>query len=72
LNTHHELVNFVLPAHRRKVRWQVVFDTKEGKIKKRQQLIRGGSDYPLEARSMVLLRLPQHENGETKDQPNSV
>jgi glycogen operon protein len=72
LNAHHEPVNFVLPAHRRKVRWQVVFDTKEEKIKRRQRLIRGGSDYPLEARSMVLLRLPQHENGETKDQPNSV
>jgi glycogen operon protein len=72
LNAHHEPVNFVLPAHRRKVRWQVVFDTKEGKIKKRQRLLRGGSDYPLEARSMVLLRLPQHETGESNDQPDSV
>jgi isoamylase len=70
LNAHYEVVHFVLPAHRRKVRWQVVFDSKEEKIKRRQRLIRGGSDYLLEARSMVLLRLPQHENGESKDQPN--
>ena len=67
LNAHHEPVNFVLPAHRRKVRWQVVFDTKEEKIKHRQRLIRGGNEYPLEARSMGLLRLPHHETGESKD-----
>jgi isoamylase len=67
LNAHHEPVNFVLPAHRRKVRWQVVFDTKEEKIKRRQRLIHGGNEYPLEARSMVLLRLPHHETGEAKD-----
>ena len=67
LNAHHEPVNFVLPAHRRKVRWEVVFDTKEEKIKHRQRLIRGGTEYPLEARSMVLLRLPRHETGESKD-----
>jgi len=73
LNAHHEPVNFVLPAHRRKVRWQVVFDTREEKIKHRQRLIRGGNDYPLEARSMALLRLPHHETGESKDlETNSI
>jgi glycogen operon protein len=73
LNAHHEPVNFVLPAHRRKVRWEVVFDTKEEKIKRRQRLIRGGTEYPLEARSMALLRLPHHETAEAKDlETNSV
>jgi isoamylase len=73
LNAHHAPVNFVLPAHRRKLRWQVVFDTKEEKIRRRQRLIRGGNEYPLEARSMVLLRLPHHETGESKDlETNSV
>jgi isoamylase len=73
LNAHHEPVNFVLPAHRRKLRWQVVFDTKEENIRRRQRLIRGGNEYPLEARSMVLLRLPHHETGESKDlETNSV
>ena len=67
LNAHHEPVSFVLPAHRRKVRWQVVFDTKEEKIKRRQRLIRGGTEYPLEARSVALLRLPHHETGESTD-----
>ncbi|HEX9272608.1 MAG TPA: glycogen debranching protein GlgX [Candidatus Binatia bacterium] len=73
LNAHHEPVNFVLPAHRRKLRWQVAFDTKEENIRRRQRLIRGGNEYPLEARSMVLLRLPHHEAGESKDlETNSV
>jgi hypothetical protein len=55
------------------VRWQVVLDTQEEKIKRRQRLIRGGTEYPLEARSMVLLRLPRHETGESKDlETNSV
>jgi hypothetical protein len=55
------------------VRWEVVFDTKEEKIKRRPPLIRGGTEYPLEARSLVLLRLPRHETGESKDlEANSV
>jgi hypothetical protein len=49
------------------MRWQVVFDTHEEKIKPRQRLIHGGNEYPLEARSMVLLRLPHHEAGEMKE-----
>jgi hypothetical protein len=61
-------VSFVLPAHRRKVRWEVVFDTKEEKIRRRQRLIRGGNPYPLDARSMVLLRLPHHETRDTQEQ----
>jgi isoamylase len=73
LNAHHEPVNFVLPAHRRKVRWQAVFDTQEETIKRRQRLVRGGTEYPLEARSLVLLRLPHPEAGEAKDlETNSV
>jgi glycogen operon protein len=73
LNAHHEPVNFVLPAHRRKVRWQAVFDTQEETIKRRQRLVRGGTDYPLEARSLVLLRLPHPEASEAKDlETNSV
>jgi glycogen operon protein len=66
LNAHHEPVNFVLPAHRRKVRWELVFDTNEEKIKRRRRLIRGGTPHRVEARSMVLLRLPHHETRDTQ------
>jgi glycogen operon protein len=72
LNAHHEPVNFVLPAHRRKVRWEVVFDTREAKVRRKQRLIRGGSPYQLEARSLVLLRLPRHEEGERAEEDTAT
>jgi isoamylase len=72
LNAHHEAVGFVLPAHRRKVRWQVVFDTQEEKMRLRQRLIRGGNTYRLEARSMALLRLPHHDSRATRDRETDV
>jgi glycogen operon protein len=73
LNAHHEPVDFILPAHRRKVRWQVVFDTREEKIRGRQRLIRGGNTYPLEARSIVLLRIPSQETADSREpETNSV
>ncbi len=71
LNAHHEPVPFVLPAHRRKLRWRVVLDTSKP-IARPQQLIRGGEPYELESRSLVVLRLPKNdeaESGEMKSQP---
>jgi pullulanase/glycogen debranching enzyme len=69
LNAHYEPLSFVLPAHRRKVRWEIVFDTRDQKPTRRRRLIRGGQLYKLEAHSLVLLQLPQHdihENGDNK------
>ena len=58
LNAHHEPRPFTLPAHKRGVRWQPVFDTalydKNGKP---VSLLRGGDQYDLEARSLAVLRL---------------
>ena len=58
LNAHHEPRPFTLPAHKRGVRWQPVFDTalydKNGKP---VTLLRGGDQYDLEARSLAVLRL---------------
>jgi glycogen operon protein len=61
LNAHYESIPFILPAHRRKLRWLVVLDTREAKLKRRRPL-RGGEPYELEARSLVLLRLPEKED----------
>jgi isoamylase len=67
LNAHHEPVPFTVPAHRRKVRWQVVLDTFAPSIdRKRQHLMRGGEIYDLKERSLVLLRLPLNGDGEEK------
>jgi len=54
LNAHHEPRPFTLPAHKRGVRWQPVFDTADAK---QIGLLKGGDQYDLEARSLALLRL---------------
>jgi len=58
LNAHHEPRPFTLPAHKRGVRWQPVFDTAlYDADDKPVVLYRGGEQYDLEARSLALLRL---------------
>jgi glycogen operon protein len=55
LNAHHEALDFVLPAHRTRVRWEMVLDTRDWAL--RPRALRAGDQYPLEARSLALLRL---------------
>ncbi len=59
LNANYEPIPFILPAHRSKVRWELVLDTREptGIPKQRPKLMRGGTPYDLEARSLALLCL---------------
>jgi glycogen operon protein len=66
LNAHHEPMPFVLPAHRRKVRWEVVLDTSQP-VLKQPRLMRGGDVYELEARSLALLRLPRYQAGDEEE-----
>ena len=58
LNAHHEPRPFTLPAHKRGVLWQPVLDTAvshpDGKL---VTILRGGTRYDLEARSLAVLRL---------------
>jgi isoamylase len=57
LNAHHEPLAFVLPAHRRGVRWQVMVDTRSADGRVQRGPLKGGESYELEGRSVVLLRL---------------
>src|SRR5262245_55479291 len=57
LNAHHEPVPFVLPAHRRGVRWEVLLDTRERDGRARRRLLRGGTAYTLTERSVALFRM---------------
>jgi glycogen operon protein len=57
LNAHHEPIPFILPVHQARIRWELVFDTREPTGRRRQRPLRGGEAYELEARSVVLLRL---------------
>jgi isoamylase len=62
LNAHHESIPFVLPAHRARIRWELLLDTRESTGKRQQRPLRGGETYDLEARSLVLLRLRREES----------
>jgi isoamylase len=65
LNAYHEAIRFTLPAHRRKVRWEVVMDTNDSQFgKTAHRAMRGGDTYDLKARSLALLRLPKPSEGE--------
>jgi len=58
LNAHHESLSFVLPAHKRGVRWQPILDTAETSDRKtKARLLRAGKEYALEARAMAVLLL---------------
>ncbi len=58
LNAHHEPLGFTLPAHKRGVRWEAMFDTvMSNGDEKPVTLYKGGEQYELESRSIALLRL---------------
>ena len=63
LNAHHEPVPFLLPAHRRGVRWETLLDTRERDGRRRMRPLRGGEAYALEGRSAAVLRLRQKRGG---------
>ena len=66
LNAHYEPLPFILPAHRRGVRWELLIDTRAAAKKGAPLLVRGGRPYELEARSLAVFRLP-YEGGETEE-----
>lgn len=57
LNAHHEPVPFILPAHRRNVRWEVLLDTRARDGQRWHRPLRGGEPYDLEGRCLAVLRL---------------
>lgn len=56
INAHHEDLAFLLPAHKRGVRWEPVVDTAGIGDKQQARILRGGEPYRLEARSLAVLR----------------
>jgi glycogen operon protein len=60
LNAHHEPLPFILPAHKRGLRWQPILDTAASRFRlKRVRILKGGEGYDLEARSIAVLLLRQ-------------
>jgi isoamylase len=54
INAHHEKVPFILPAHKKGTRWEPLLDTS---VPAPRGIVRGGTEYPLEGRSLVVLCL---------------
>lgn len=60
LNAHHEPLAFTLPAHKRGVKWQPLFDTAvDAGTEKLVYVLKGGERYELDARSIAVLRLSE-------------
>jgi isoamylase len=57
LDAHHEAIAFILPARKARVRWELVLDTRGWDLGPRVPAFRAGESYPLEGRSLALLRL---------------
>ena len=60
LNAYHEDVPFVLPAHNKGVRWELVFDTStnpEQTARRKTPLMKGGYPYALSSRGFALMRI---------------
>jgi pullulanase/glycogen debranching enzyme len=57
-NAHHEKIHFVLPAHQRGVRWEMLLSTSapEESMEDHAQF-RGRESFDLKARSIAVLRL---------------
>jgi isoamylase len=56
LNAHHEPVEFVLPAHRPRVRWEPLLDTRAWAPPRAGRPLKAGDRYRLEGRSLAVLR----------------
>ena len=57
LNAYWESLTCILPAHRPKLRWQVLLDTRDTVRRRQSHLVRGGRPYELAARALALFRL---------------
>ncbi len=65
LNSHHERLPFVLPAHKPRLRWELLLDTREPVGRGGEQVRRGGEVFDLEGRALAFFRLHgEPTNGE--------
>jgi isoamylase len=55
LNSNPEQISFALPSHLPGQRWELVFDTREGKVKEHSTPLQDDKSYVLEGDSLVLL-----------------
>jgi len=56
LNAHDEAVPFVLPKHQPRMEWEPLLDTRDWEPVLAGRLFKGGEPYPLEGRTLAVLR----------------
>ena len=56
LNAHDEPVPFVLPNHEPRIEWEPCLDTRDWEPALEGRLFKGGEPYPLEGRTLAVLR----------------
>ena len=61
LNSHYEVIPFVLPVNESEVEWEVVLDTREATGRREHRPVPGDTPYDLEGRSLALFRLRSPE-----------
>jgi glycogen operon protein len=71
LNAYHEPLPFVLPAHKPRLRWELLLDTREPLGRGAEQIRRAGESFELEGRSLALFRL-QGANDNGNGEPAAV
>ena len=71
VNAHHEPIPFVLPAHRRGVRWEALLDTRTPDGAIRHPTIRGGEAYDLGGRTLTLFSLHRRRAGQAGRSPQA-
>ena len=67
LNAHFESVPFTLPAHKKGVSWELLFDTAHVDSRKSSKTWRAGQAYALQGRAMALMRLRHRKKTTRKD-----
>jgi glycogen operon protein len=69
LNAHYEPLPFVLPAHKPRLRWELLLDTRHPVGRDGEQVRRAGEVFDLEGRSFALFRL--HGEPTNGEQPSA-
>ncbi len=67
LNAHYQAIPFVLPAHRRHLRWELMIDTRLATGHTADRVLRAAASFDLEGRSLALFRLRGSNTAQDQD-----
>lgn len=70
MNAHAKALPFVLPTHRKDIRWQMILDTVQEEVNRESVIMKGGAVFPLEGYSLAVFQVEQSgaQNQSTTEQ----